>query len=644
MRIAIFLLEETMAYLALYRKWRPSTFEEVIGQDHVAIPLKRSLEENRLAHAYLFSGPRGTGKTSMARILAKAVNCLNPQGVNPCNACKNCEDINHGSSLDVYEIDAASNRGIDDIRLLRESVHSLPSSSRKKVYIIDEVHMLSKEAFNALLKTLEEPPEHVLFILATTDPQKVPVTILSRCQTYEFHRISEKDISRHLLDIAEKSGFTLSEEAADIIAFRANGGLRDALSLLDKCLGSTEGKDISTSMVYDLLGLAGRDDLLALAGHVLDHKKGEVLEDFYHLLREGKEVDQILSELLQYFRALLIAKAAPQSEQLLTYGKDLPAIKETASRLDEEYLDTLFTTLESTCAEARRALSPREVAETGLLRLSRLTSPSSWMSLSRRVKELEERLARLEQGRPAMAAAPAPSAPPSRPAPSPVPSPSPSQAPARSHAAPPKVEQPATQPAPRREERKAPVPQPAPAPSAPSPAPAPAPAASAGAAPQDESVLPPASYGGVWKSVLDYVMSIPRIDVYSCFQKGQLIYAGGARAVISVPQQFLVLAGNNKSYQKVLSEGFAKVTGHAYTPKTVLKGTADEEEALSLARNASAAPAPASAGSVKEETSTQDKYKKISKEDIPEEDRNSKVLSEALKIVSDCDIYEKIEN
>ncbi len=174
-----------MAYLALYRKWRPTVFTEVIGQKHIAIPLERALSEGRLAHAYLFSGPRGTGKTSMARILAKAVNCLSPDGVNPCNHCQNCQDINNGASLDVYEIDAASNRGIDDIRALRDSVRTLPASSKKKVYIIDEVHMLSKEAFNALLKTLEEPPAHVLFILATTDPQKIPVTILSRCQSYE---------------------------------------------------------------------------------------------------------------------------------------------------------------------------------------------------------------------------------------------------------------------------------------------------------------------------------------------------------------------------------------------------------------------------------------------------------------------------
>lgn len=233
-----------MAYLSLYRKWRPSTFKEIIGQKHISIPILRAFEQNRLAHAYLFSGPRGTGKTSMARILAKAVNCLDLKMSNPCNECANCKSINTGASMDVYEIDGASARGVDEIRVLRESVRTLPVAGNKKVYIIDEVHMLTKEAFNALLKTLEEPPAHVLFILATTEPAKIPLTILSRCQRYEFHRISVNDIKEHLLHISQESHLSLTTEAAALIAVRAEGGLRDALSLLDQCSGASAGNEL----------------------------------------------------------------------------------------------------------------------------------------------------------------------------------------------------------------------------------------------------------------------------------------------------------------------------------------------------------------------------------------------------------------
>lgn len=253
-----------MAYLSLYRKWRPSTFKEIIGQKHISIPILRAFEQNRLAHAYLFSGPRGTGKTSMARILAKAVNCLDLKNGNPCNECANCKSINTGASMDVYEIDGASARGVDEIRVLRESVRTLPVAGNKKVYIIDEVHMLTKEAFNALLKTLEEPPAHVLFILATTEPAKIPLTILSRCQRYEFHRISVNDIKEHLLHISQESHLSLTPEAAALIAVRAEGGLRDALSLLDQCSGASAGNELSAEIVYDLLGLTDKEQIIDL--------------------------------------------------------------------------------------------------------------------------------------------------------------------------------------------------------------------------------------------------------------------------------------------------------------------------------------------------------------------------------------------
>ena len=358
-----------MAYLALYRKWRPRTFTEVVGQKHISIPLQRAIEQDRLAHAYLFSGPRGTGKTSMAKILAKAVNCLHPNGVNPCNECQSCREINAGSSLDVYEIDAASNRGIEEIRALRESVRTLPAVSRKKVYIIDEVHMLTKEAFNALLKTLEEPPSHVLFILATTEPEKIPLTILSRCQRYEFHRISVEDIKNHLLYIAKESHLPLTEEAADLIAVRADGGLRDALSLLDQCSSASESKVLDAPAVYDLLGLTGKDMILDLSHHNFNGDSSSALSLFYRILQGGKEPASILRDLLEHFRNLMICKVNPKAPEFSQYGSQVETLRSDASRLPAPYLDALFDYLHEALHETKRSSSPRLSAEMGLLHL-----------------------------------------------------------------------------------------------------------------------------------------------------------------------------------------------------------------------------------------------------------------------------------
>ena len=387
-----------MAYLALYRKWRPRTFTEVVGQKHISIPLQRAIEQDRLAHAYLFSGPRGTGKTSMAKILAKAVNCLHPDGVNPCNECQSCREINAGSSLDVYEIDAASNRGIEEIRALKESVRTLPAVSRKKVYIIDEVHMLTKEAFNALLKTLEEPPSHVLFILATTEPEKIPLTILSRCQRYEFHRISVEDIRNHLLYIAKESGLPLTEDAADLIAVRADGGLRDALSLLDQCSSASESKVLDAPAVYDLLGLTGKDMILDLSHHVFNGDSSAALSLFYSILQSGREPASILRDLLEHFRNLMICKVNPQAPEFAQYGNKADTLRSDASRLPAPYLDALFDYLHEALHEAKRSSSPRLSAEMGLLHLCRIKGSKSLDSLAQRVAQLEEEVARLKQG------------------------------------------------------------------------------------------------------------------------------------------------------------------------------------------------------------------------------------------------------
>ncbi len=644
-----------MAYLALYRKWRPQTFSEVVGQKHISVPLSRAVTEDRLAHAYLFSGPRGTGKTSMAKILAKAVNCECRRGADPCNACRTCEEITSGASLDVYEIDAASNRGIEEIRALKESVRSLPTVCRKKVYIIDEVHMLTKEAFNALLKTLEEPPSHVLFILATTEPEKIPLTILSRCQRYEFRRIAAEDISRHLRYVAEQSGFALEEDAADLIAVRAEGGLRDALSLLDQCSGAAGGRPLTAAMVYDLLGLTGKDRILSLAGHVLRRESGAALSEFSAILQDGKEPSAVMTELLGHFRDVMVAKIHPDAPELSVYGAQKADLLAEAEALSEPFLDALFESLHGTIAEMKRSAAPRMNAEMGLLRLCRLRGSRTLEGLLDRIEALERQL---KEGVPAVpapvaAARPAPAAPAaaaaSRPAPAPaaappapVPSPRPAAAGKKPAPTAPAVPSPAPKPAPV---RTAPAPQAsshAPAASAPA---APVPAASAVPTPQGSApvdVIPPAEYPALWKKILAHFMSIHRIDIYTCFSKSALVYAGGARAVIAAPQAFIVQACNTEAFQKITADAFRQITGKELIPHTVLKGSAEEAEARAEAARPAPAPAPAQAVSAQAAPAPDtDGYIPVAKDQIAPEDLRDPLLAAALKIAPDCDIYEK---
>ncbi|WP_297041584.1 DNA polymerase III subunit gamma/tau [uncultured Dialister sp.] len=644
-----------MAYLALYRKWRPRTFSEVVGQKHISIPLQRAIEQDRLAHAYLFSGPRGTGKTSMAKILAKAVNCLHPNGANPCNECQSCREINEGSSLDVYEIDAASNRGIEEIRALKESVRTLPAVSRKKVYIIDEVHMLTKEAFNALLKTLEEPPAHVLFILATTEPEKIPLTILSRCQRYEFHRISVADIKEHLLYIAKESGLPLTEDAADLIAVRADGGLRDALSLLDQCSSASESKVLDAQAVYELLGLTGKDRILDLSHHIFNGKSGETLSLFYSILQEGKEPAAVLRDLLEHFRNLMICKINPKAPELTQYGKQIETLRSDASRLSEPYLDALFEELHSALSEAKRSSSPRLSAEMGLLHLCRIKGSASLDSLAERVTRLEAEVERLRKGissspsaqtytppvpRPIQYAVP-PAMPPAPPAP--MPETPPKQAapsPMTNPPAGPEIPKPAaatvSRPMVSRSAAKTnPPPAVHPTNHSNTPSLSPSPAAS------PSTLINPASYSELWQKVLGYFMSIRRIDVFTCLRKSQLIYCTNTRAIVSAPQPFLVSAGNNPSYQKVAAEAFNKVTGHPIEMHTVLKGSEEEASAFALLK----APAPAQpATAPPERPQEKPDYRQVTRDEIPPSDRSNPSLNEALKIMTDCDIYEKTES
>ena len=299
-------------YQALYRKYRPQTFDDVVGQGAVTQTLKTQLQTGKLSHAYLFTGSRGTGKTSSAKILAKAVNCLNPQDGNPCNCCQACKAIDSGACMDVLEIDAASNNGVDNVRDLRDDAVYTPSQVKMRVYIIDEVHMLSLSAFNALLKIIEEPPEHLLFILATTEMHKVPATILSRCQRFSFRRISQEDIYNRLQYVAYEEGIDLEDSAARVLSRMADGGMRDALSLLDQCASATTG-ELNADKVYACLGVAGIQQCGTLMTHIANQDTAAALSMINTIYAEGKDMGALLDELACLVRDFMVLKTAPKT-------------------------------------------------------------------------------------------------------------------------------------------------------------------------------------------------------------------------------------------------------------------------------------------------------------------------------------------
>lgn len=378
-----------MAYVALYRQWRPQDFDALVGQKAVKTTLKNALASGKIAHAYLFSGPRGTGKTSMARILAKALNCEQGPTAEPCGQCGNCQRIVQGTSLDVIEIDAASNTSVDNIRDLREQVAFTPAESRYKVYIIDEVHMLSTGAFNALLKTLEEPPAHAVFILATTDPQKVPATIQSRCQRFEFRRVTVDEIAEHLAMVAAGSGIEADADALRLIAIQAEGGMRDALSLLDQC--GVMAKRVTVATVREVLGIVGREALHELTEAIGRRQLPQALATLNLLLEQGKDVKQVLTELIEYLRALVLYLAVPDYEEIyLTDTKE--ALAKLAPLFGRDRLLAAEERLHSAIQELRGSMRPRITAELCLLDLCRVEG-STLAALSARVEQLERQLA-----------------------------------------------------------------------------------------------------------------------------------------------------------------------------------------------------------------------------------------------------------
>ncbi len=382
-----------MSYMALYRKWRPRDFDEVRGQDAIVRTLRNQIIYQRIGHAYLFCGTRGTGKTSLAKLFAKAVNCEQPVEGNPCNCCPSCQAINNGSSMDVIEIDAASNNGVDNVREIRDQVQYSPVSGKYKVYIIDEVHMLSPGAFNALLKTLEEPPSYVIFILATTEKHKIPITILSRCQKYDFKRISIDTITRHLTHLMDKEKIDARPEALSYIARVADGSMRDALSLLDQCIAFYPGQTLTYDNVLSVLGTVDTAIYRDLLRHILAQETGEVLKIIDHGINEGRELIQFLSDFIWYLRNLLILKDPSAGEDNLEMSENVIAqLREDSRAIETGSLLRFIRILSELSNQLRYATQKRVLMEVGFIKLCHPRMETNTDSLEERLRMLENRL------------------------------------------------------------------------------------------------------------------------------------------------------------------------------------------------------------------------------------------------------------
>ena len=381
-----------MSYLVLARKWRPQSFEEVVGQPHVVQTFTNAISAERIAHAYLLSGARGIGKTSVARILAKALNCAQGPSPTPCNVCESCVEITGSSSLDVLEIDGASNRGIDEIRELRENIRYRPAKSPYKIYIIDEVHMLTPPAFNALLKTLEEPPPHVIFIFATTESHRIPITIMSRCQLFEFRRIAGNAIVEHLRHIAQEEGIEISDVSLRLLAKEAEGSMRDAQSLLEQMIAFS-GKNIDDKDLLEVLGVIDRQALIDTAAAILNGDAVRCLEIVERLFLHGHDLRRFCQELAAHFRNLLVAKISDEPEKLVDLTKaELAELKEQAANVSGATLQQFFHFLLKGEEEIRRSSNSKLILEMSLLRLVQLPQVMDIDTVISQVHELEQRI------------------------------------------------------------------------------------------------------------------------------------------------------------------------------------------------------------------------------------------------------------
>ena len=382
-----------MGYTALYRKFRPDSFASVKGQDHIVKTLKNQIMADRIGHAYLFCGTRGTGKTSVAKILAKAVNCEHPEDGNPCGECETCKAIAAGTSMNVIEIDAASNNGVDNIREIREEVAYSPTTGKYKVYIIDEVHMLSIGAFTALLKTLEEPPSYVIFILATTEAHKIPITILSRCQRYDFKRISINTISSRLMELMEKENVEVEERAIRYIAKKADGSMRDALSLLDQCIAFYLGQKLTYDHVLDVLGAVDTEVFSRFLREILKNDVAQVMKHLEELVMQGRELGQFVSDFTWYLRNLLLLKSSEELEEVLDVSSDnLVLLKEEAGMVREDTLIRFIRVFSELSGQMKFSGSKRVLLEVALIKLCRPQMETDEVSLLERIRMLEKKL------------------------------------------------------------------------------------------------------------------------------------------------------------------------------------------------------------------------------------------------------------
>ncbi len=392
-------INRQMSYQALYRKFRPDTFEDVKGQDHIVKTLKNQIRADRIGHAYLFCGTRGTGKTTIAKILARAANCEHPVDGNPCNECASCRAIAAGSSMNVIEIDAASNNGVDNIREIREEVAYPPSQGKYKVYIIDEVHMLSTGAFNALLKTLEEPPAYVIFILATTEAHKIPVTILSRCQRYDFRRISQTTILDRLKDLMEREHVEAEEQALRYVAKKGDGSMRDALSLLDQCIAFYFGEKLTYEKVLDVLGAVDNEVFSRLLRMILQDQIADAIALLDRLILDGRDLTQFVNDFTWYLRNLMLIKASEDMEDILDLSQEnLALLREEAALIRNDTLMRYIRIFSELANSIRYSVNKRVQVEMALIRLGRPETQKDELSLLERIRKLERQMA---QGIPA---------------------------------------------------------------------------------------------------------------------------------------------------------------------------------------------------------------------------------------------------
>ncbi len=377
---------------ALYRVYRPKNFSDVIGQEHIVRTLKNQIENNNVGHAYLFCGTRGTGKTSTAKIFSRAVNCTNLHNDEPCNECENCREILEDKNMDVVEIDAASNNSVDDIRELRENVKYSPAKAKYKVYIIDEVHMLSQGAFNALLKTLEEPPSYVIFILATTEPHKIPATILSRCQRFDFKRVTVKDISSRMRYICEKEGIEADEKALNLIARNSQGALRDALSILDQCI-SFEGNKISYNDVIELLGSVNIEQLFDLAESIIKEDTRKSLQILNDFIIWGKDVRNLVNDLIDHFRNLMVCKISNDLDEIISLPEEtIDLLKQQAETIDTNNLIRILNILSEAQDGMKISSNPRVLMEVTMMKIAQPMFDESKEALIKRIENLEQKI------------------------------------------------------------------------------------------------------------------------------------------------------------------------------------------------------------------------------------------------------------